>query len=235
MRATALVPAYGAERSIGDVVRALLDRWPERGAVIVIDDGSLDRTAEVARRAGAEVVTVPENRGKGAALRRGLAIARARGFDVAVSVDADGQHPADEALRLLDAEPDPDALVLGVRDLFRDGAPRASQISNRISNFFLSAFSRRALADTQCGLRRYPIHKTLALGAVDPGYAFEAEVILRAIAADVRIVEVPVRVYYPAPEERVSHFHAVRDPARIVRRVVHTLAVTRGLTRIESP
>jgi hypothetical protein len=111
------------------------------------------------------------------------------------------------------------------------GAPRASQISNRISNFFLSLFSGRRLADTQCGLRRYPLALTLALGSRDDGYAFESEIILRAIAAELRIVEVPVHVIYPPARERLSHFHSVRDPARIVARVVDTLFATRGMRR----
>ncbi len=145
-----------------------------------------------------------------------------------MSVDADGQHPAVEARRLLDADPDARAILLGTRDLVRDGAPRANQISNRISNFFLSFFSRRPLGDTQCGLRRYPIPLALELGGRDDGYAFEAEIILRAVAAGVRLVEVPVRVVYPPASARVTHFDSVRDPWRIVVRVVKTLALTSG-------
>jgi glycosyltransferase involved in cell wall biosynthesis len=232
MRACAIIPAYDAERDLGDVVREAVAIWPVQRAVIVVDDGSADRTQDLARSAGAIVLRHPINRGKGAALRTGMEHAMRAGFDVAVTIDADGQHPPSEALRLLDAEPDPDALVLGVRDLRAAGAPRANQISNRISNFFLSLFARRRFADTQCGLRRYPLRRTLELGVRDEGYAFEGEVILRAIAGRVRIAEVPVRVIYPPENQRITHFHSVRDPARIVVRVVKTLALTRGLTRI---
>jgi glycosyltransferase involved in cell wall biosynthesis len=235
MKACAVIPAYDAGRMVGDVVREALRVWPERDAVFVVDDGSHDDTAREAREAGARVLQLPRNLGKGAALRAGMAAAAREGFDAAVTVDADGQHPAREAVRLLDADPDPRALLLGVRDLARDGAPRANQISNRISNFFLSLFSRRPLADTQCGLRRYPLPLALELGGRDDGYAFEAEIILRAIAAGVRLVEVPVRVVYPPAGERVTHFDSVRDPARIVVRVVKTLALTSGLRRSPAP
>ncbi len=228
MKACAIVPAYDAERMVGAVVSELIACWPAPSAVFVVDDGSRDDTAKVAREAGAQVRVHGENRGKGAALRTGMAAAASAGFDVAVTVDADGQHPAAEARRLLDADPDPRALVLGTRDLVRDGAPGANQISNGISNFFLSLFSRRALADTQCGLRRYPLPLALALGGRDDGYAFEAEIILRALAAGVRVVEVPVRVIYPPAGQRVTHFDSVRDPARIVVRVVKTLVLTAG-------
>ncbi|WP_437672946.1 glycosyltransferase family 2 protein [Sorangium sp. So ce131] len=232
MRICAIIPAYEAERNVGDVTRETLRVRELAGAVIVVDDGSSDRTAERARAAGASVLIHPENRGKGAALRTGMEFALAAGFDVAITIDADGQHPPEEALRLLDADPDPEALVLGVRDLVGAGAPRANQISNRISNFFLSLFAGRPFADTQCGLRRYPLRRTLALGARDDGYAFEAEILLRAVAAGARIVEAPIRVIYPPEDERLTHFDSVRDPARIVTRVLATLALTRGLRHV---
>ncbi len=225
MRAVCIVPAFQAEKSVGAVVEALGAAWPARlgpPCVLVIDDGSTDATAERARAAGATVVRHPSNRGKGAALLSGLAEALRRGAAVAVSVDADGQHPADEALALATDPAPADALVLGVRDLVAARAPRANQISNGISNFFLSRFSGRLFCDTQCGLRRYPIQRTLALGARAPGFAFESEVVLRAARAGWPIAQRPVRVLYPS--DRVSHFHVVRDPARIVGRVLVTLA-----------
>jgi glycosyltransferase involved in cell wall biosynthesis len=231
MRGCAIIPALDAEKSVADVVRALVERWPERDAVFVVDDGSQDRTGAVARRAGAQVLVHPRNLGKGAALRTAMAAAFEAGFDLAVTVDADGQHPPDEALRLLSLPESPDALVLGVRDLVAAGAPRANRISNGISNFFLSCFAGRRFSDTQCGLRRYPLARTLGLLGEDPGYAFEAEIILRAVAGGVRIVEAPIRVLYPEARDRVTHFDSVRDPARIVSRVVRTLVATRWLRR----
>lgn len=234
MRACALIPAFDAAKSVADVVRETRSLWPEPNAVYVIDDGSRDDTARLAREAGAIVLSHPTNRGKGAALRSGMARALADGFDVAVSIDADGQHPPAEAVRLLAVDPDPDVFLLGVRDLEGAGAPKANRISNGISNFFLSVFARRRLADTQCGLRRYPLAKTLGLDGHDDGYAFEAEVILRAIAAKIRLVEVPVRVFYPDPKDRVTHFDSVRDPARIIVRVVKTLVATGGVRHLRA-
>ena len=137
-------------------------------------------------------------------------------------MDADGQHPAEEAIRLL-CDPAPvDGLLLGVRDLAGADAPRANRVSNGISNFFISAFTGRRLADTQCGLRRYPVPETLRLGVRADGYGFEAEVLLRAVRARWTIAQIPVRVIYPPPSQRISHFHVVRDPARITLRVLFT-------------
>jgi hypothetical protein len=87
---------------------------------------------------------------------------------------------------------------------------------------FLSWFGGVTLHDSQCGLRRYPIPETLALDARSDGYAFEAETLLRAARLGWQIAEIPIRVVYPPRAERVSHFHSVRDPARIVARVLET-------------
>jgi glycosyltransferase involved in cell wall biosynthesis len=225
-----VVPAFQAEKSIAAVVRGLLDgarragNWTEP-SVVVVDDGSTDATAESARDAGAEVLRHPVNRGKGRALLTGFRAAFDRGARAAVSVDADGQHPPEEALKIaLDPAP-PDALVLAVRDLLRDGAPKANRFSNGFSNVWMSWFARRPLRDTQCGLRRYPLPATLELGLLGSRFELESEVILRAVRRGIPIVEVPSRVLYP--EERTSHFRSARDPTRIVLRLLHTAATTR--------
>jgi glycosyltransferase involved in cell wall biosynthesis len=228
-RVLALVPAFQAERSVGAVVSGLLRElsWSDEPRVVVVDDGSTDGTAEAAERAGATVLRHAENQGKGAALRTGFSFARERGFDAAVTVDADGQHPPDEAARVALHPAPRTALVLGVRDLRRDGAPLANRFSNGFSNVFLSWFGGIPLRDTQCGLRRYPVSETLELGVRANGYAFEAEALLTAARLGWRIDELPVRVVYPPEDERVSHFHALRDPARIVVRVLAATARVR--------
>jgi glycosyltransferase involved in cell wall biosynthesis len=217
VRACIVIPALDAEATIGGVVAELRRTLPDH-PIVVVDDGSRDRTSAVARELGCEVVVHEANRGKGAALRTGFEAARAAGHTVALTVDADGQHPAEDAKRVLLASDDEGALVLGVRALARDGAPRKNIFSNGISNYFLSRFARRPLHDTQCGLRRYPIAPTLALGTHGTGYEFEAEVLLRAIWAGLNVVEVPIRVVYP--EDRVTHFRIGRDVRRIIVAVV---------------
>jgi hypothetical protein len=226
-RACILVPALDAAPTLASVVRELRAAIPERAdAIYIVDDGSRDATRAVAEELGCIVLTsgpLPgDHRGKGAAIRAGLEGARARGMTVALTVDADGQHPAAEARRVLLAAYVESALVLGVRDLVRDGAPRANRMSNAISNFFLSRFAKRPLRDTQCGLRRYPVEATLALDPRAKGYDFEAEVILRAAFAGIPIAEESIRVIYP-PDRR-THFRVSRDPWRIVWTVVKTVA-----------
>jgi len=224
-----VVPAFQAEASVAAVVRGLVAEARRDGSwtdpwVLVVDDGSTDETAERAREAGAEVLRHPRNRGKGQALLTGFRAAAERGARAAVTVDADGQHPPDEALKVALHPAPSDALVLAVRDLVRDGAPRANRFSNGFSNVWMSWFARRRLSDTQCGLRRYPLPATLELGLLGSRFELEAEVILRAARRGIPLVEVPVRVLYP--EQRTSHFRSARDPTRIVLRLLHTAATT---------
>ncbi|MEO9234445.1 MAG: glycosyltransferase family 2 protein [Polyangiaceae bacterium] len=224
-----VIPAFDAAPMLLNVLIELFEEFPDLNAksVIVIDDGSSDSTSQVAKTGGADVVRHTKNLGKGAAILTGLREAKARGFTSMLIVDADGQHPAASARLVLETG-DVHTLVLGIRDLVRDGAPKMNQFSNGISNYFISHFGKRKLGDTQCGLRRYPVDETLALGAHANGYAFEAEVLLLAMATQMPIIQVPIEVRYPPENERVTHFDSVRDPMRIIGVVVRTLWALRG-------
>jgi glycosyltransferase involved in cell wall biosynthesis len=233
-RAFCVIPAYNAERTIGHVISSLIDAWGQLEVserLIVVNDGSTDATAELARRAGAYVLSHARNRGKGAALLSGFEEAQRRGAECVVTLDADGQHFAEDALLLLHHPAPKDALLLGVRNLARAGAPRANRFSNALSNFFLSWFSGVKLADTQCGLRRYPVAATLAAGTRAHGFAFETEILLLAALEGWSITQLPIQVHYPPPGERVTHFDNVRDPTRIVTTVIRTMTERHLLVR----
>lgn len=207
------------------VVNDLRSLLKERGLlsvpIVVVDDGSTDGSLSV-DLPGVTLLTHPQNRGKGAALMSGLVWAQNHGIARLVTLDADGQHPVEEALRLLLLPGFDHALVLGVRDLAGAGAPLANQRSNNFSNQVLSLFGGQKLLDTQCGLRRYPVEATLKLNSPASGYAFESDVVLRAARTGLEIHHVETQVHYPTGSERVSHFDSVRDPSRIVGRVVLT-------------
>ncbi len=230
MQRAYLIPAYQACRSLKQVLDGLRAHDPE-GAILVVDDGSTDGSGDIARAAGVDVVSHETNRGKGVALRSGFAWLLERGFASAVTVDADGQHRPEDAVLLAKHPAPPTAIVLGVRDLVRDGAPKPSRFSNRFSNWWVSRFAGVQLSDTQCGLRRYPLAATLALGGAARGYGYESDLLVRAARAGITIVETEVNVIYPPKAERVSHFHVVSDPARIVLRLVHTALTVRRRAR----
>jgi isopenicillin-N N-acyltransferase-like protein len=223
MRASILIPALNAADTIEGVVSGLRAEIGDLVPIYVVDDGSTDATADLAERAGTRVLRHPNNQGKGAAIRTGLRAALDDGCDVAITVDADGQHPPAYAARLLDPSYDAEALVLGTRDLARSGAPRGNLIGNYTSNFFVSVFTWRRFRDTQCGLRRYPIEKTLSVRTKDQRFGFEGEIIFAALRAGIPVVEAPVVVVYPPKSKHTTHYRSFKDTVHIVLRITWTI------------
>lgn len=217
MRFAALIPALDAAGSVGPVVRAILGHVPE---VVVVDDGSTDDTAAVAAAAGAEVIRHPVNRGKGAALLTGLRHLERSGATHALTLDADGQHLPEEAPVLLAASrAEPGALVIGSRQVDSDVAP-LKRFGNRFADAWVWIASGVRFEDTQSGFRVYPVSAVLGLGLTGERFELETEVVIRAVRASVPVRQVPVRVHYPPPDVRASHYDPFRDTVRIIEMVV---------------
>jgi len=215
-RLAAAIPAFQAEPSVGDVVRRTRLLIAD---VLVIDDGSLDRTAEVAREAGAEVKSLTPNQGKGMALKTAFQVLFARGFDAVITLDADGQHLPEEIPRLLEARETGADLVLGTRDHLFAEMGSLRRISNRLSSRAISLAAGRPLTDVQTGFRLYTRQLIEATGF--PGARFEAEsaVVVRAARAGFKIAAVPVRLGF-ADGRTTSHYRPLLDSLRIAAAVV---------------
>jgi glycosyltransferase involved in cell wall biosynthesis len=217
----ALIPALDCEATIGTVVRGTREHVAR---VLVVDDGSSDRTADAAKAAGADVIRQPANRGKGAALRAGMRALRERGVTHVLTLDGDGQHLPEEIPALLCASAArPRALILGARQHEPGSLAGIRVFGNRFANRWVEIACGERLEDTQSGLRVYPLGETLALGCRADRFAFETEVVIRAARAGIPIGSVPVRVYNPPPGERSSHFRGFSDTLRIVLTVIGLL------------
>jgi glycosyltransferase involved in cell wall biosynthesis len=218
-----LVPAYDCAATIAAVVagaRRYLDH------VLVVDDGSRDATAARAEAAGAEVVRHPRNRGKGAALRSGIALLGARCVGRILTMDGDGQHLADEIPVLLAAsDADPHAVVIGARRVEAADVKPIRLFGNRFANRWVEIASGLSLPDTQSGFRIYPMPETLALGARAGHFAFETEILIRAARGGLRVRSVPVAAYYPPAHERVSHYRPFVDTVRIIAVVLRLILI----------
>lgn len=209
-----LIPAFNCAATIAGVVAGARRHV---AAVLVVDDGSNDGTAAAAAKAGAEVLQLPHNCGKGIALRRGLERLASGGVTRAVAMDGDGQHlPGQIPVLLAAADECPAALVLGQRLLGGAEVPGMRLFGNRFANRWVEIASGAALPDTQSGFRVYPLPATAQLGASAARFAFESEVLIRAVRAGIPVRSVPVEVYYPPPTERVSHYRPFVDTVRII-------------------
>ncbi len=201
----ALVPAFQAEATIGAVVRGLRRHVPR---VVVVDDGSTDGTSAEAKRAGAEVVRLPVNAGKGSALRAGLETVLAGDASHVAFVDADGQHDPDDLPRLLDAARSGDDFVIGSRVNGREHIPAVRFRTNEIGSRILTRMTGHEVEDGQSGYRvvAAPLLRRLSLSS--RGYLIETEVLLKAARHVHRFASVPVRAIY---DSAGSHYRPFRD------------------------
>lgn len=214
----AVIPTYQNAKTLLQVVA---DVHRVVDTVFVVDDGSNDGTAALLDKATGnerpeKVLTHPKNCGKGAALKTGLTYARQQGFRYAVTVDADGQHRADDIPALLKAvEEEPDALAIGSRGLQHENMPAKSTFANRFSNFWFALQTLQRLPDTQSGLRVYPLRRLHGLRWMSARYEAELTLLVFSAWAGVKLLPVPVSVYYPPRDQRVTHFRPGRDFTRI--------------------
>ncbi|MPY94178.1 MAG: glycosyltransferase [Acidimicrobiia bacterium] len=222
LRLSVVIPAYREEREIDrtleQVRRALHDVAADGGIeIVVVDDGSPDDTAGAARRGGADQVVVqPENRGKGAAVRAGVLVARGR---TVAFTDADLAYAPDQLLALLARVEEGWDVVVGSRH-HRGAttlvqATRLREVGSRLINLFTMALLLGQYRDTQCGLKafRSDIGRVLFGQTRVDGFAFDIELFHLAERYELSLVEVPVRV---ENSER-STVKVVRDALRLVR------------------
>lgn len=214
----AVIPTYQNAKTL---LKVVADVHRVVDTVFVVDDGSNDGTAALLDKATGnerpeKVLTHPKNCGKGAALKTGLTYARQQGFRYAVTVDADGQHRADDIPALLKAvEEEPDALAIGNRGLQHENMPAKSTFANRFSNFWFALQTLQRLPDTQSGLRVYPLRRLHGLRWMSARYEAELTLLVFSAWAGVKLLPVPVSVYYPPRDQRVTHFRPGRDFTRI--------------------
>ena len=211
----ALIPTFNNAGTIQDVIRRVHQHVRD---IIVVDDGCTDNTKELLLSIDVPITVVshPRNQGKGRALVSGFRKAMEMGFDYALTIDADGQHyPEDIPLLIRALEIHPNALIVGSRQFTDENMDKKSKFANRFSNFWFRLQTTIPLPDTQTGMRIYPLHRLYGLNILTSRYEAELELLVFAAWHNVPLIPVPIRVYYPPKEERVSHFQPARDFTRI--------------------
>ena len=197
LRRVAIVPAYNEEDCVGAVVEELRAFDPGL-EVVVVDDGSVDRTAHVARERGAHVVRLPFNLGIGGSVQTGFRYAHEHGFDVAVRVDGDGQHDASQLGVILEPVLRGDVdICIGSRyrergDGYRSSTPR--RVGIRILAATVSLLTRQRVTDPTSGYQALN-RKAIALFAADYPHDYpEVEALVMLIRHRLRVQEVPVQM-----------------------------------------
>jgi glycosyltransferase involved in cell wall biosynthesis len=205
----AVIPCFNERATIAALVRAIRSHLP---SVIVVDDGSTDQTADLARAAGAAVLSHPRNLGKGAAIRSGFLRAKEQGFEWAFTMDGDGQHsPGDLPAFLHCAQTTGAELVVGNR---MQNARAIPWLRRRVNLWMSRQLSRRAgrkLPDTQCGFRLVHLPAWATLSLRTEHFEIESEMLMAFLAAGHPVEFVPIQVIGPA---RRSHIHPLNDTWR---------------------
>jgi glycosyltransferase involved in cell wall biosynthesis len=185
--------------------------------IIVVNDGSTDETLETLNdQKEIVVITYAVNKGKGFAIRQGFKRAIELGYKNAITIDSDLQHDPIDFISFLElSESQPGSLIIGARKMAGVDQPKKSGFANKFSNFWFKVETGMNLPDTQSGYRLYPIKLLQKIHFFSNKYEFEVEVLVRAAWKRIPVLTVPVDVYYPPEEQRISHFRPFRDFGRI--------------------
>lgn len=215
-----IIPSYNPGPKVYETVRDALGQWRP---VWVIVDGSSDDSAPrllamAAVEPGLRVFVLPKNRGKGAAVLHGIREASAQGYTHALTMDSDGQHPADLIAQFMHAsQAEPKAMVLG-RPIFDSSAPRLRVMGRKISNWWANLETLWAgIGDSLFGFRVYPIDALVDVMSRQlwmRRFDFDVEAAVRLCWRGVKPINIPAPVrYFRTDEGGVSHFHYWRDNA----------------------
>ncbi|MEN8121051.1 MAG: DUF2062 domain-containing protein [Bacteroidota bacterium] len=210
-----LIPTYNNATTITDVIKGVLEYCHD---VYVINDGSTDNTVSLLEgfNTSIKIISYQQNQGKGHALKTGFRKAIEDGFEYAVTIDSDGQHFAHDLPVFLEKlEDEPNAVIIGARQLNQENMSGGSSFANKFSNFWFKVETSYSLQDTQSGYRLYPLKHISKMRFFTKKYEFEIEIMVRLSWRGCKVISVPIDVFYPTKEERISHFRPFKDFFRI--------------------
>lgn len=213
MKACVIIPSYNVAKTIGRIVQELRKQGLD---VLVVDDGSRDSTSEAADKSGAIVLKNQVNRGKGAALRRGLQYAADKGYDALITMDGDGQHSPEDVINFLKAQAEhPEAdIIIGSRMQRPGGMPLPRLLTNRIMSTFISWLCRQHIPDSQNGFRLIKRQSLQAMKLKSSRFEIESEIILEAARTGAKIISIPICPIYKGHPSSIS---PLLDTLRFIR------------------
>ncbi len=188
----ALIPAYNEEKTIANVIK---ETFKYVDKIIVIDDGSSDKTSEIANKFGAMVLNHKKNFGVGAAMCTGINFAKKLQPDIVITIDADGQHDPNEIPKLIKP------IMLGKADFtigsrFLSGKPNMSSIKlfgNKLLSLFVSILIGSKITDAQCGFRALNYKALMDLN-LEASHTYVQAMIIELCLKKHRLIEIPIKV-----------------------------------------
>ena len=214
MKTCVLIPTYNESKTIAELVTQIK---AERLDCLVIDDGSLDETAEIARSSGAAMIIHKENQGKGASLKTGFNYALEKGYEAVVVLDGDGQHNPRDVRRFIEAARKTGAdMIVGNRMGNTRSMPPIRRATNRWMSNFISKMCGQHIPDTQCGFRLIRSNILKKIRLISSKYEAESELLIRA-GKDFKIVSIPIKSIY---NNQVSSINPLKDTFRFARLII---------------
>lgn len=217
-----VVPAYNEETIIDSVIHEI--RSAGYSNIIIIDDGSADRTRDVAKRAGAIALRHSLNRGKGAATKTGIEAAKSLGADIIVTMDGDGQHDPHDIENLINPiRKNGCDVVLGSRLMNPKGMPWYKILHNKIGNVLVWYLYGLYVTDSQSGFRAYSHHATEVINTKTDRYEYDSEVIREIYKYKLRYKEIPIQVRYTDYSMGKLHKQSLMNGAKTLYRMIFHL------------
>ncbi|MBN1277616.1 MAG: glycosyltransferase family 2 protein [Deltaproteobacteria bacterium] len=213
MKICAVIPAFNNETTVCHVIRKARQNVQH---IVVVDDGSTDGTARAAKNENAYVIRIPENRGKGNALRVAFRYALENGFEAVITLDADLQHDPSEIPKFVKLhETSRAGIVAGNRLNAREKIPGIRYGPNLIGCSMFSWLIGQPVPDSQCGFRLYDYQVMKNIHVLNDGFEAESDILIRAGKRGYKIVFVPVRTIYFSNHMHRSYFRPIKDTFRI--------------------
>ncbi len=214
-----VIPAYNAEKTIGDIIKSLISTGFDRETIIVVDDGSKDKTAILAMDYKVDVLRNEKNMGKGAALDKGFKRAISKGIKKVFTIDADGQHRVFDIPQFLKTKDEYD-LVIGMRLKNSPDMPFIRRMVNRTTSLVISLLSKKYIPDVQSGFRLIDLKIFEKVKLKTKNFQTESELVYKAIKNGYRVGFVPITTLYN--NER-SYIMPLYDTVRFINMAVRFL------------
>lgn len=208
-----VIPIYNHGKTLRNIAERSLATGYD---VLIVDDGSTDDGVNTVRDLPVSIITHKQNKGKGQAILTAANEAKILGKTHIITIDSDGQHfPEEIPLFVTAINKSPRAIIIGCRDFNGENIPNSSKFGRNFSNFWLRVQTGIKISDVQSGFRAYPVEIFPVLKTTERRYAFEVEILVKAAWAGFTLKDQPIRVHYPHPSERISHFKALKDNIQI--------------------